>query len=115
MFQRSMAASCRRRAGAPEGAIAKAAELAKQDGWHNPDQYKNKANPASHFKTTGPEIWKQASTAAAHGTRMLPCHPPTLHLHLRPAPSVRRACPQSALRNGAAAFTLSGFYGIWRS
>ena len=53
-------------AGAPEGAIAKAAELAKQDGWHNPDQYKNKANPASHFKTTGPEIWKQARLSLQH-------------------------------------------------
>ncbi len=53
-------------AGAPEGAIAKAAELAKQDGWHNPDQYKNKANPASHFKTTGPEIWKQAWLSLPH-------------------------------------------------
>ena len=53
-------------AGAPEGAIAKAAELAKQDGWHNPDQYKNKANPASHFKTTGPEIWKQAWLSMQH-------------------------------------------------
>ena len=39
------------------GAIAKAEELARQDGWFMPQQFKNPANPAIHFKTTGPEIY----------------------------------------------------------
>jgi cysteine synthase A len=40
-----------------KGAIAKAEELSKQDGWYMPQQFKNPANPAIHFKTTGPEIF----------------------------------------------------------
>ena len=40
-----------------EGAIAKAEELSKQEGWFMPQQFKNPANPAIHFKTTGPEIY----------------------------------------------------------
>ncbi len=40
-----------------KGAIAKAEELATQPGWFMPQQFKNPANPAIHFKTTGPEIW----------------------------------------------------------
>jgi len=40
-----------------KGAIAKAEELAAQPGYFMPQQFKNPANPAIHFKTTGPEIW----------------------------------------------------------
>src|SRR5579863_4994941 len=40
-----------------KGAIAKAEELAKQGGWFMPQQFRNPANPAIHFKTTGPEIF----------------------------------------------------------
>ena len=40
-----------------KGAIAKAEELSKQDGWFIPQQCKNPATPAIHFKTTGPEIF----------------------------------------------------------
>ncbi len=42
-----------------KGAIAKAEELAKEipDAFI-PGQFKNPANPAIHFKTTGPEIWE---------------------------------------------------------
>lgn len=40
-----------------KGAISKAEELSKQDGWFMPQQFKNPANPAIHFKTTGPEIF----------------------------------------------------------
>ncbi len=40
-----------------KGAIAKAEELSRQPGWFMPQQFKNPANPAIHFKTTGPEIF----------------------------------------------------------
>lgn len=40
-----------------KGAIAKAEELSRQDGWFMPQQFNNPANPAIHFKTTGPEIF----------------------------------------------------------
>ncbi len=42
-----------------KGAIAKAEELAKEipDAF-TPGQFINPANPAIHFKTTGPEIWE---------------------------------------------------------
>lgn len=40
-----------------KGAIAKAEELASQPGYYMPQQFKNPANPAIHFKTTGPEIF----------------------------------------------------------
>ena len=40
-----------------KGAIAKAEELASQSGYFMPQQFNNPANPAIHFKTTGPEIF----------------------------------------------------------
>lgn len=40
-----------------KGAIAKAEELSTQPGYFMPQQFKNPANPAIHFKTTGPEIF----------------------------------------------------------
>ncbi len=52
--------------GAPEGAIAKAAELAAIPGNVNLNQYKNPANPDAHFRTTGPEIWRQTAGKVTH-------------------------------------------------
>ncbi|MGG5316338.1 cysteine synthase A [Enterococcus sp. AZ072] len=39
-----------------KGAIAKADELAKENGWFVPSQFENPANPAIHEKTTAQEI-----------------------------------------------------------
>ena len=53
--------------GAPEGAIAKARETAEtQDEFILLDQYANNANPDSHFRTTGPEIWRQTEGKVTH-------------------------------------------------
>lgn len=52
--------------GAPEGAIAKATELADAPDFHMLDQYRNEANPEAHYKTTGPEIWLQTDGAVTH-------------------------------------------------
>ncbi len=52
--------------GAPEGAMEKAAEMGRQPGWHQLNQYKNPANPDAHFRTTGPEIWRQTEGRVTH-------------------------------------------------
>lgn len=39
-----------------KGAIGKAGELAKENGWFMPQQFNNEANPEIHRLTTGPEI-----------------------------------------------------------
>jgi len=39
-----------------KGAIAKAEELAEENGWFVPQQFNNAANPEVHRLTTGPEI-----------------------------------------------------------
>lgn len=39
-----------------KGAIAKAEELANENGWFMPQQFNNEANPEIHRLTTGPEI-----------------------------------------------------------
>lgn len=52
--------------GAPEGAIAKAMELSEKSDFHMLDQYSNESNPGAHFKTTGPEVWKQTEGKITH-------------------------------------------------
>jgi cysteine synthase/rhodanese-related sulfurtransferase len=52
--------------GAPEGAIAKAAELGNEPGSFHLNQYKNPANPDAHYRTTGPEIWRQTEGKVTH-------------------------------------------------
>ncbi|WOV84446.1 cysteine synthase A [Sporosarcina jeotgali] len=39
-----------------KGAIAKAEQLSKENGWFLPQQFNNEANPEVHRLTTGPEI-----------------------------------------------------------
>jgi cysteine synthase A len=39
------------------GAVARAEEMAQDPKYFMPQQFKNPANPAIHFATTGPEIW----------------------------------------------------------
>ena len=52
--------------GAPEGAIAKASEIANSPEFHMLNQYANEANPEAHYKTTGPEIWRQTEGKVTH-------------------------------------------------
>jgi len=53
--------------GAPEGAIAKARETAENEkDYVLLDQYMNEANPDSHYRTTGPEIWRQTDGKITH-------------------------------------------------
>jgi cysteine synthase/rhodanese-related sulfurtransferase len=53
--------------GAPEGAIAMAREMANTLPDHVLlDQYGNEANPGAHFRTTGPEIWRQTDGRLTH-------------------------------------------------
>ena len=53
--------------GAPEGAIARARETADRDpNYVLLDQYGNEANPGAHFRTTGPEIWRQTEGRITH-------------------------------------------------
>jgi cysteine synthase len=52
--------------GAPEGAIATARETAAKPGYILLDQYSNEANPDAHYRTTGPEIWRQTQGKVTH-------------------------------------------------
>lgn len=52
--------------GATEGAIARATEIAEAPGFHMLNQYGNEANPMAHYRTTGPEVWKQTGGQVTH-------------------------------------------------
>lgn len=53
--------------GAPEGAIAKARQTAEEnEEFVLLDQYSNQANPGAHYRTTGPEIWRQTDHKVTH-------------------------------------------------
>ncbi len=52
--------------GQPEGAMAKAEELGQRPGWTQLNQYRNPANPEAHYRTTGPEIWRQTGGQVTH-------------------------------------------------
>jgi cysteine synthase/rhodanese-related sulfurtransferase len=53
--------------GAPEGAIARAMETAENDPEYVMlNQYENEENLGAHYKTTGPEIWKQTGRGVTH-------------------------------------------------
>ena len=51
---------------APDGAIARAHEIAREPDVHMLNQYENEANPGAHYRTTGPEIWRQTAGAVTH-------------------------------------------------
>jgi len=53
--------------GAPEGAIARAMETARTEPEYVLlNQYENEANPGGHYRTTGPEIWRQTAQKVTH-------------------------------------------------
>ena len=52
--------------GAPEGAIARADEIAQQPEFEMLNQYTNGANPDAHYRTTGPEVWHQTAGLVTH-------------------------------------------------
>ncbi|MDO8434656.1 MAG: cysteine synthase family protein [Candidatus Binatus sp.] len=51
-----------------DGAIIMCRQMLEQnpDRFFKPDQYNNEANSLAHFKTTGPEIWRQTRGEVTH-------------------------------------------------
>jgi len=51
----------------PDSYYSVSTRLAREtEGGWKPDQYANPENPASHYHTTGPEIWEQTEGAVTH-------------------------------------------------
>ncbi|MEI9955431.1 MAG: pyridoxal-phosphate dependent enzyme [Ferruginibacter sp.] len=49
-----------------EGAIDYANEQLAKGGYHNLNQFGNLDNPGMHYKTTGPEIWRDTNQQITH-------------------------------------------------
>jgi S-sulfo-L-cysteine synthase (O-acetyl-L-serine-dependent) len=51
-----------------DGAIVRCRQMLDEnpDKYFKPDQYNNEANSEAHFKTTGPEIWRQTKGEVTH-------------------------------------------------
>ena len=52
--------------GAPEGAIALAKATSEKPGHIMLNQYANPNNPEAHYRTTGPEVWRQTDGRVTH-------------------------------------------------
>lgn len=52
--------------GDPRHYINLSRKIAKQTGGYFPNQYYNKANTLAHYKTTGPEIWRDTEGKVTH-------------------------------------------------
>lgn len=50
----------------PRQYINVAKKIAQEKGAYFPNQYHNKANPLAHYKTTGPEIWRDTDGKITH-------------------------------------------------
>src|SRR5689334_8042897 len=53
-------------AGDPRSYYKVAERLRDEDGAYLPYQYYNQANPEAHYRTTGPEIWRQTDGKVTH-------------------------------------------------
>src|SRR5215208_1163007 len=104
-----------------DGAIREARRLYAEDPelYFYPDQYKNPANPRSHYESTAPEIWEQTEGEVTHfvaglgtsgtfvgtSTRLKEYNPEVRHPDRRglrdgQAPSLRGGDPGGYLRGG---------------
>lgn len=50
----------------PKGYYMRAKNLANRLGAYFPDQYNNPKNPPAHYRSTGPEIWRQTKGRVSH-------------------------------------------------
>lgn len=50
----------------PEGYHATAERIHEEQGGFMPNQYFNPSNPAAHYATTGPELWRQTEGRLTH-------------------------------------------------